>query len=346
MADDELMDDSDLEESNREDEKVFSIFDDTHATQYITADGKKRWRCEWCKKDFSLWNATKALQHLTKQPKCDIAPCRGRIDEKSMTKYQELLDKKNKSLKQKKSNNDSIQNSLVNINESSARKFEDSRSKFKKNRISDVSSFASTPSSMITPSTKKSIQLKIHNGPNPQAESLLTMAIGDFIHSCGLPFRIASHPKFRLLISLARAVGSNFRFPSRNQIATELLDINYDTYMTKSRGLLERDIEIFGISFYGDGATVKRMPLINVLASGAYIHTVVMEIVDATIHLKTGGVKDAEYISSLFVPHIRELENVNPHCVDYCTFDGAASVQCTESRKQFPESFVHMVANM
>ena len=40
MADDELMDDSDLEESNREDEKVFSIFDDTHATQYITGDGK------------------------------------------------------------------------------------------------------------------------------------------------------------------------------------------------------------------------------------------------------------------------------------------------------------------
>ena len=81
------------------------------------------------------------------------------------------------------------------------------------------------------------------------------------------------------------------------------------------------------------------MPLINVLASGAYIHTVVMEIVDATIHLKTGGVKDAEYISSLFVPHIRELENVNPHCVDYCTFDGAASVQKAGKvlQAQFPQ---------
>ena len=52
--------------------------------------------------------------------------------------------------------------------------------------------------------------------------------------------------------------------------ATELLDVNYDTYMVSSKESLKQDINIFGLSFYGDGATVKRMPLLNILASGAY----------------------------------------------------------------------------
>jgi hypothetical protein len=42
------------------------------------------------------------------------------------------------------------------------------------------------------------IQLKIHDGPNPNGESHLTMAIGDMIHSCGLPFHLASNPFFVL----------------------------------------------------------------------------------------------------------------------------------------------------
>jgi hypothetical protein len=61
-----------------------------------------------------------------------------------------------------------------------------------------------------------------------------------------------------------------------------------------------KDVDIFGLSFYGDSATVKRMPLVNVLCSGAYIHTAVMEIRDATKHLETGGKKDARYIADLF----------------------------------------------
>jgi hypothetical protein len=143
------------------------------------------------------------------------------------------------------------------------------------------------------------------------------MAIADFIHGCGLPFSVSSHPKFRKVISLARAVGQNYQVPPRRRIATDLLEINYDTYMKKNKEQLLNDINVFGLSFYGDGATVKKMPLINVLASGAYLQTALLEIVDATSHMEKGGKKDASYISSLFRPHIDEYEKEHPNSVDY-----------------------------
>ena len=61
-----------------------------------------------------------------------------------------------------------------------------------------------------------------------------------------------------------------------------------------------QDIDIFGLCFYGDGATVKRMPLHNILASGAHHTTAVLEIVDCTSHMAAGGKKDARHIASLF----------------------------------------------
>ena len=59
-----LMDDSSDEEEDDDEKNLSYIFEDAYATTYITDDGKKRWRCEWCKKDFAGWNATKALLHL------------------------------------------------------------------------------------------------------------------------------------------------------------------------------------------------------------------------------------------------------------------------------------------
>ena len=170
--------------------------------------------------------------------------------------------------------------------------------------------------------------MKVYGGAaDVDTETKLTIAIADFIHSCGLAFRLADHPKFRKMIMIARLVTSKYKFPDRNQIGTKLLDINYNTYMDEAKEQLEKDIKIFGLSFYGDGATVRKMPLINVLASGAYINTVVLEIINCTEHMQAGLKKDAEYIANVFKPHIQGFETKNPNCVDYCTFDGAANVQ-------------------
>jgi hypothetical protein len=329
----DLMDDSSSESEKEDDNNLSSIFNDPYATTYITNDGKKRWRCEWCKKDFALWNATKAMYHLIQKRKVDIAPCQAQIDDVSKKRYRELYYKKKKRSDSVARKRDLIDTSIDATNIRGAVSLESAKQKRRK--VSSTSSLSSTNktsnggtiTTSPTESKKELYQMKIYGGPNPNADTKLTMAIADFIHSCGLPFRIASHPKFRKLIQLARMTGSKFKFPSRNQIATELLDVNYDSYMETVKETLLTDINTFGISFYGDGATVRRMPLINIMASGAYIHTAVMEIVNCTKHLENGGKKDAKYISSLFRPHIDDFENLHPHSVDYCTFDGAANVQ-------------------
>ncbi len=326
------MDDSSVEDVGKETLK--SIFDDEYATTYISEDGKRRWRCEWCKKDFSMWNATKALQHLTKQRQTDIAPCKARILDEYQVKYKEMYSRKSKEMSQKSISKDTSKRSIENLNEATALSLDERRGRFTKTKTSpyDNSSTASITNSsgdFCTPRQKgqKSLCQLTLDGHNPSADSKLTMAIADFIHSCGLPFSIASHPKFRQIIALARCVGGKYRVPSRNQVSTDLLDVNYEAYMKKTKDLLAKDIKVFGISFIGDGATVKRMPLINILSSGAHLHTGVMEIVDATDHMKKGGKKDAEYISDLFRKHIDEFEEQVPNSVDYCSFDGAASVQ-------------------
>lgn len=328
----DLHDDFSADGSNKEGKgkQASSIFDDEYATTYITEDGKRRWRCEWCKKNFALWNATKALQHLTKQNHTDIAPCKARISEEQQQKYKEMYDRKHVVSTNKSLRNATVKRSLENMNDISASALQQTkRIKRPTSHSVEISSSGSISNSAHgqQSSDSKYTQLKIHGGKNPDAESKLTMAVADMIHSCGLPFSLASHPKFRMVISLSKCVGLNYQPPSRTQVSEKLLDLNYETYMNRSKEMLSKDIEIFGISFIGDGATVKRMPLINVLASGAYLHTGVMEIFDATSHMETGGKKDAQFIASLFRKHIDEFENMSPNCVDSCTFDGARSVQ-------------------
>ena len=44
------------------------------------------------------------------------------------------------------------------------------------------------------------------------------MTIADFILSCGLPFNIADHPKFRYMCDSMRNTTKKFLFPNRNSI--------------------------------------------------------------------------------------------------------------------------------
>jgi len=93
-------------------------------------------------------------------------------------------------------------------------------------------------------------------GPMVQAENQLTMAISDMIHSLGLPFSLGSEPKFCLILNLARNVGMQYKPPGRNAIANKLLDLNYEQYTDKSKKQLLNEAKIYGLTFFGDGATV------------------------------------------------------------------------------------------
>lgn len=75
----------------------------------------------------------------------------------------------------------------------------------------------------------------------------------------------------------------------------------------------------------GDGATIRGMPLMNVLVSTPSASSV-LDIIDCTEHLEEGGKKDAKYIASIFEEHIQSLDPNGVH-LNAILFDGASNVQ-------------------
>jgi hypothetical protein len=170
------------------------------------------------------------------------------------------------------------------------------------------------------------------------------MAIADLIHSCGLPFSLASHHKFHRVLTCAKQAPKNYVPPNRNAVAGKLLDINYNIYQNQTTEKLLKDAEIYGLTFFGDGATIRKSPLINILASSIHEPAGCLSIVDCTGHMESDGRKDASYIASLFVPHIKSIEQKVPKSTDLVIFDGASNVQKAGSliEAQFPHvSVIH-----
>ena len=90
--------------------------------------------------------------------------------------------------------------------------------------------------------------------------------------------------------------------------------------------ILKQDAEIYGLSIFGDGATIKKLPLINCIASGAHNPCAVLEIFDCSESLQVGQKKDASFICNLFKPKMEEIDP-RKELFDAIFFDGAGNVQ-------------------
>ena len=90
--------------------------------------------------------------------------------------------------------------------------------------------------------------------------------------------------------------------------------------------MLKKEADIFELLFLGDGATISRFPLLNILASEKNIPVAVLEIVDCQGHLSCGNKKDATFICNLFLYHMREIDP-GKKLTDIVMFDGASNVQ-------------------
>jgi len=76
----------------------------------------------------------------------------------------------------------------------------------------------------------------------------------------------------------------------------------------------------------GDGATIHKMPLMNILALNGTIPPITVSIHDCTKHMEAGGKKDATFNAELFEVKVLEYD---PQllCTDVLYFDGASNVQ-------------------
>lgn len=152
------------------------------------------------------------------------------------------------------------------------------------------------------------------------------MAIADFFHCDNLPDTLAESPRFRRIINLARLVGSDFKCPNKKLIGGELLDINFKNCYERNKKDLLSEVSAFGFAWIGDGATVHRMPLINVLCTSGVTPPTVVGIYDCSEHLAGGGKKDASFIANLFEGYTKEFDKEKKN-TDIFFFDGASNVQ-------------------
>jgi hypothetical protein len=183
------------------------------------------------------------------------------------------------------------------------------------------------PTKPTKPAPKNYMQLTLTtNSPNPLAENMLTIAIAELIYCKGLSFSLVDDPLFSRVLRLAKGVPESYKPPTQNDIGGPLLGLSYSKRLESNYKELSTNAEYFGLCLYGDGATVKRMPLVNILASGAHLTTAVLDIVDCTGHLEEGGKKDAVYLADLCFPHMEKLDP-NHQFFDLILFDGAANVQ-------------------
>ncbi len=73
------------------------------------------------------------------------------------------------------------------------------------------------------------------------------------------------------------------------------LEINYKNTCGKNRESILIDFSMFG-SWVGDGATIKQIPLVNMLAMCEKVVPVVVSICDCTGHMVDGRKKDVEFV--------------------------------------------------
>ena len=118
------------------------------------------------------------------------------------------------------------------------------------------------------------------------------------------------------------------------------MDLNFETRYNANKMALLKEANTFGLAFLGDGATVKRMPLMNILAMCGDTPPITVSIQDCTEHMQDGGKKDATYIARLFEEEVNKFDPKRS-CTDVFFFDGASNVQKAGQilMAKFPHTF-------
>ena len=302
------------------------------------------WECLHCNRSFSKHNATKALWHAAKKSGQNIQVCRGKVSDVMKTKYLDLYQRKAVSFLAKKKRRQDLDNSIHDRNSKAAEAVSSKRSRNSSsvNVSNPPNEGELIPQHILAPaafggSTQSLVQMRLNTrsstpdgigitSPGSHFENLLTVTISDFIHANGLPFRVAECPRLKQIIKYAKHVNCDYNPPNREAVRTELLDTNYEQYREDNMHRLLTDADIYGISLFGDGATIHKMPLVNLLASGVNNPSAVLEIFDCTDHLSDGNCKDASALCRMFLPRMNKVDP-DHKLFDAIFFDGAGNVQ-------------------
>ena len=125
---------------------------------------------------------------------------------------------------------------------------------------------------------------------------------------------------------MSRNVSKTYITPNKKLISKELLDIIHEHNMKSNLAMIIKEAEICGLLLLGDGATISRCPLLNILHFAKNIPVAVLEIFDCLVHLTDVNKKGGTFICNIFSNHKRETD-AGKKLTDTVMFDGASNVK-------------------
>ncbi len=88
----------------------------------------------------------------------------------------------------------------------------------------------------------------------------------------------------------------------------DLLNTDFQTIYTSNKRTTTEKTNLFGLSWNGDDATIKRMPLINMLTVCKSKLSATIAILECIGHILNSGKNDAEFILSFFKSKVDEFD--------------------------------------
>ena len=124
--------------------------------------------------------------------------------------------------------------------------------------------------------------------PDPNAKAEMDMALADLTHSKLLPFGFPEDVKLKKVLDIARRLPADYKPPGRKKVSGPLLDTLYSENWKDNVSTLLKGSRDFGVSIFGDGATIVKVPMINVLAASPNNPEAMLDIIDCTNHCAAG----------------------------------------------------------
>jgi hypothetical protein len=173
--------------------------------------------------------------------------------------------------------------------------------------ISFYTKGGSKTSTLFALSSQSSISASIQNMDICKShDAIVEMAITDFFHCENIPDAVVESPRFKRLVKVCCLVGEDFVVPNCKRVGGELLDINCENIYSQNKAELMKEAQVFGFAWMGDGATIHKMPLMNIFALNGTIAPMTVLIHNCTKHMEEGGKKDAPYFAELFEGKVME----------------------------------------
>jgi hypothetical protein len=296
------------------------------------------WEHFWCRDVFVPVYATRVLFHVLRLRGWGIKPCKAAVPANSLAQYQALRDK-GESQADSKKRSVKVAHDIVETQQSASVATLHAKCSVAMSQPAGAhqgGTVISFPRSMschkVLSSAVSSLHPSISAGIQHQMDickvnnALAQMAIADFFHCENIPDIFVELPRFKRMVSILSKVGPDFEIPKQRQIGGPLLDLNFQTKDFDNKTNLLKSADVFGLGFLGNGATVNRMPLMNIIASCLDTPPTTISIYDCMKNLQEGGKKDAMYVAALFEDKVREY-NTNDTLTDVFFFNVVSNVQ-------------------